>query len=110
VKFAHIVGQTNIVADTLSHNPIDGETQVNATMEEEQLRFDYTGDVDFGKLYELARDKNILINGNIQWKGRTYVPKKDREVVLKACHDGEGHPGGNKLAERVVRNFEWKNL
>jgi RNase H-like domain found in reverse transcriptase/Reverse transcriptase (RNA-dependent DNA polymerase) len=92
MKFTHIAGQTNIVADTLSRNPIDVETQVNATMEEGRLRFDYTGDMDFGKLYKLARDKNILINGNIQWKGRTCVPKRDREVVLKACHDGEGHP------------------
>jgi RNase H-like domain found in reverse transcriptase len=65
MKFTHIAGQTNIVADALSRNPIDVETQVNATMEEGRLRFDYTGDVEFGKLYKLARDKNILINGNI---------------------------------------------
>jgi Integrase zinc binding domain len=65
MKFTHIIGQTNIVADTLSRNLIDVKTQVNTTMEEGRLRFDYTGDTEFGKLYELARDKNVLINGNI---------------------------------------------
>jgi Integrase zinc binding domain len=110
VEFVYIEGQHNIVTDALSHNPINTEEQVNASMEEACLRFDYTGDQEFEKAYNLCKAHNTLINGNIRFNGLTCVPKKDREKVLKACYDGKGHPRGNKLAERVATRFHWDNL
>jgi hypothetical protein len=99
VEFVHIEGQRNIVVDALSRNPINTKEQVNASMEEERLRFNYTDNQEFKKVYNLCKARNTLINSNIRFNELTCVPKKDREEVLKTCHDGEGYLGGNKLAE-----------
>jgi hypothetical protein len=46
-----------------------------------------------------------LINRNLQIGELVCVPKADREVVLRACHDEKGHLGDEKLAKRVGTLF-----
>jgi hypothetical protein len=99
VEFIHIEGQRNIVVDTLSRSPINTKGQINASMEDGRLWFDYSGDQEFKKAYNLCKTHNTLINGNVRLNGLTCIPRKDREKVLKACHDGKGHPRGNKLVK-----------
>jgi hypothetical protein len=74
-------------------------------MEKGRLAFDYLGDAEFGKLWKQARDMKALINGNLRIGELVCVPKADREVVLRVCHDEEGHVGGEKLAKRVSMLF-----
>jgi hypothetical protein len=105
MEFVHIERQRNIVADALSHSPINMKGQINISMEDGHLQFNYSGDQEFEKAYNLCKTHNTLINRNVRLNRLTCVPRKDREEVLKMCHDGKEHPRGNKLTERVATKF-----
>jgi hypothetical protein len=81
-----------------------------AVMEKGRLAFDYEGDTEFGEMWKRARDMKALVNGNLRIGELVCVPKADREVVLRACHDEEGHLGGEKLAKRLSTLFYWEKL
>jgi hypothetical protein len=141
VRFEHIAGQKNIVADALSRNLIVGEgsskmagvlpksvnshsqtcnsmlpaapptaNEINVAIINEKFKLDYTGDKEFGKIWQHFRDTDSLVNGNVRIGGLVCVPKKDRQFILKACHESEGHPGGNKLANSVMERFYWHRV
>jgi hypothetical protein len=83
---------------------------INITMIEGKMCFDYTSDKEFGKIYDMLKEERALVNGNVYVEGLVYVLKKERREVMEACHSGEGHVRGNKLAIRVAKSFHWDKL
>jgi Integrase zinc binding domain len=75
-----------------------------------KLHFNYDGNKEFGKIFNLLQSVNALINDNVRINNLLCISKKDQEMVLKTYHDDEGHPRANKLAEQVVKTFHWNTL
>jgi hypothetical protein len=67
------------------------QPQCNTVIIGGKIQFNYTKDMEFRKTYEMFKEQNTLIQGNVRVSGLIYVPKQDRKLVLKACHDREGH-------------------
>jgi hypothetical protein len=85
-------------------------SEVNVAIINGKFKFDYTGDQEFGKIWQHFSDSDSLVNRNVRIGGLICVPKKDRQFLLKACHESEGHPGGNKLADSVMEKFYWHRV
>jgi hypothetical protein len=75
-------------------------------MVEGKMCFDYTGNKEFEKIYDMLKKERAFVNGNVCVGGLTYVPKKEQREVIEACHNSEGHVGENKLAIRVAKGFQ----
>lgn len=109
VKFEHIEGQKNIVADALSRSPLDTFDNYITTVGG-KIYFNYKEDQEFEKLWHMKKEKEELVNGNLKIRRLTMVPLVDRTAILQACHEGEEHVGGDKLWERVAREFYWETM
>lgn len=127
VKFEHVEGQRNIVADALSQSPVTeklskaaesihlataSESLVYAmkTQDGERVGLTYVGDHEFEGKWKEAKEKNLLVQGNLTIGGRVCVPKVDRDMILRACHDEEGHFGIDKTYERMKEVFFWDSM
>jgi Integrase zinc binding domain len=122
-------GQKNIIADALSHSTQEEERsdkmanvlhgsilsttsqpQCNTIIIGGKIQFNYEKDMEFRKIYEMFKKQNMLVQDNIRVSELIYVPKQDKKMVLKACHNEEGYTRGNKLVEQVEKSFYWNDL
>ena len=109
VKFEHIEGQKNIVADALSQS-LPKIPQAFAIMKNGKMAFDYTGDAEFEKVWGMVQGMDGLVGGNLRIGELVCVPETDRLMVLKACHEDEGHLGAEKLYKRMKTLFYWRTM